>query len=324
MRAFLFIIHLFLVATIPDLTWANRHIAFAKLLKNIPIKVVAPASGINKGELATLKSLVSLRLNIPKGTFDQRQSIFHANSDSLRFKYLKDALLDDPNLVVWCLRGGYGSAKLIPALLALPVPVEAKIFIGYSDITALHIFLTQEWGWKTIHGAGIVEMIKSDKDPANFTKIAQIIAKKIDQATIEQLVPINQVAQYTHVIKGKLTGGNITVLQTSIGTSWQVKTNDKILFLEDTHIKAYQLDRSLLHFTQCGLLKDIKSIIFGCCGDDNKDIMDTLKNFASTLAIPVFKTNRFGHGAVNDPIIYNTASQIVRTREGIFKLVMKV
>lgn len=207
---------------------------------------------------------------------------------------------------------------------ALPVPVAAKIFIGYSYITALHIFLTQEWGWKTIHGAGIVEMIKSDKDPANFTKIAQIIAKKIDQATIEQLVPINQVAQYIHVIKGKLTGGNITVLQTSIGTSWQVKTNDKILFLEDTHIKAYQLDRSLLHFTQCGLLKDIKGIIFGCCGDDNKDIMDTLKNFASTLAIPVFKTNRFGHGAVNDPIIYNTASQIVRTREGIFKLVMKV
>ncbi|WP_243018352.1 LD-carboxypeptidase [Candidatus Cardinium hertigii] len=294
------------------------------LLKDIPITVVAPASGLNKGELTTLKGIAALKLNIPRGSFDQKKSVFHSNSDEIRFKHLKDALFDDGNHVVWTLRGGYGAAKLIPALQQLPIPAREKFFIGYSDITALHIFLTQACGWKTIHGSGIVEMIKSDKHRANFIKIAEIIAGRVKEITVDQLFPMNRAAQSTHSVQGKLTGGNITVLQTGIGTNWQVKTKDKILFLEDTQIKAYQLDRSLLHFTQAGLLKDVKAIVFGHCGADNKEIIKTLNQFAASLSIPVFKTHRFGHGSINDPIIYNTVSQIVAVHDSSFTLVMKV
>ncbi|AXI24311.1 LD-carboxypeptidase [Cardinium endosymbiont of Sogatella furcifera] len=315
---------LFLLSAFSTLEFEKKHAKSIALLKHIPITIVAPASGLNKGELTALKSIASLRLHIPSSCFDQRQSIFHSNSDELRFKYLKDALFGDAHHVIWTLRGGYGAAKLIPALQKLPMPAREKFFIGYSDITALHIFLTQEWGWKTIHGSGIVEMLKSDKHPANFKKIAEIISGRVKEVTVDQLSPINRAAQCMHTLKGKLTGGNITVLQTGIGTSWQVKTKDKILFLEDTQIKAYQLDRSLLHFTQAGLLKDVKAIIFGHCGADNKEIIKTLNQVAVTLSIPVFKTHRFGHGTINDPIIYNTISQIVPIHDGSFTLIMKV
>ncbi|MGI2298415.1 LD-carboxypeptidase [Candidatus Cardinium hertigii] len=316
--------YIFLLANFSIVKFENQNVNFINLLKDIPIAVVAPASGINKGELTALKSITSLALNIPNGCFDQSRYVFHSNSDEARFKYLKDALLDRTSHVVWTLRGGYGAAKLIPALQKLTIPAREKFFIGYSDITALHIFLTQTWGWKTIHGSGIVEILKSDKKRANFTKIAEIICGKVKQATIDQLFPINAAAQAIHTVDGKLTGGNITVLQTGIGTIWQVKTEGKILFLEDTQIKAYQLDRTLLHFKQAGLLKNVKAILFGHCGTDNKDIITTLNQFASILPIPVFKTNRFGHGTTNDPIIYNTTSQIVFVDEGTFKLIMKV
>lgn len=324
MRKFFILPIFFLLANFSSVEFEKKNPKLIGLLKHIPITVVAPASGINKGELTTLQSIPSLQLNIPKGCFDQRHSPFHSNSDEGRFTYLKDALLDDANHVVWTLRGGYGSAKLIPYLQQLTKPTKEKFLIGYSDITALHIFLTQEWGWKTIHGSGIIEILKDDKACANFTKIAEILSRSVKQITVDQLYPMNAVAQSTHTVNGKLTGGNITVLQTGIGTSWQVKTEDKILFLEDTQIKAYQLDRSLLHFAQAGLLKDVKAILFGHCGADNKDIITTLNQFTATLSIPVFKTNRFGHGTINDPIIYNTISQIVAANGGSFKLIMKV
>jgi len=324
MRKWFIPIIFFLPANFSIVEFENKNINFINLLRDIPITIVAPASGVNKNELTTLKTITSLQLNIPNGSFDQRRSIFHSNSDEVRFQYLKDALFDNTNRVVWTLRGGYGAAKLIPALEKLTIPARDKFFIGYSDITALHIFFTQTWGWKTIHGSGIVEILKSDKKRANFTKIAEIISGKVKQATVDQLFPINAAARSIHTVDGKLTGGNMTVLQTGIGTTWQVKTEGKILFLEDTQIKPYQLDRTLLHFKQVGLLKNVKAILFGHCGTDNKDIITTLNQFASILSIPVFKTNRFGHGSTNDPIIYNTISQIVLVQDGSFKLIMKV
>ncbi|WP_342265104.1 LD-carboxypeptidase [Cardinium endosymbiont of Philonthus spinipes] len=314
----------FLLSNFSSVEFEKNNLKFIELLKNIPITIVAPASGLNKGELTVLKSIASFKLHIPKGCFDGRHSPFHSNSDAGRFKYLKDALFDDPNHVIWTLRGGYGSAKLIPALQKLTIPTRKKFFIGYSDITALHIFLTQEWGWKTIHGSGMIEMLRSDKNRANFTKIAEIISGKVKQVTVSQLAAMNSAARSNSPLNGKLTGGNITVLQTGIGTSWQIQTAGKILFLEDTQIKPYQLDRTLLHFEQAGLLKDVKAIVFGSCGSDHKDMMIMLNQFASTLSIPVFKTNRFGHGSINDPIIYNTISQIVPVNDGSFQLIMKV
>lgn len=297
---------------------------FIKLLKDTKITVVAPASGTSTKWLSDLKQINSLKLDIPDHCFDGTKSAFHSHTDEIRYKCLENALTNNSSNIIWSLRGGYGSAKLISNLQTLPKPAKEKIFIGFSDITALHIFLSQEWGWKTIHGNGIIEVFKPEKDRENFIKIAKIISGHETQTTLEGLSPINSTAQSTKLVTGNLTGGNLTIVQTSIGTSWQVKTSNKIIFLEDVDIKPYQLDRNLYHLKHAGLLDGVNAIIFGVCGNDGNDIMKVLKDFASHLTAPVFKSNRFGHEKYNDPIIYNTPSRIMPSSNGKFELIMKL
>ncbi len=295
---------------------------FISLLKDTKITVVAPASGGSNELLSNLRNIASLKLNIPNDCFAGK-SLFHSTDDKTRLLCLEKALTDQSNNVIWTLRGGYGSAKLIPELQRLNKPIKEKFFIGFSDMTALHIFLSQEWGWKPIHGNGIIEILNPTKDRQNFIKIAKIISGKETQAKIKGLSALNLAAKSSKIVTGNLTGGNLTIVQTSIGTSWQIKTADKILFLEDVSIKPYQLDRALHHLKQAGLLDRINAIIFGTCGSDNEDIIAALADFAATLKIPVFKTNRFGHERVNDPIIYNTNTKIILTDKNQFELIMQ-
>jgi muramoyltetrapeptide carboxypeptidase len=313
----------FLLSAFSNLEFNKNNAEFIGLLKDIKITVIAPGSGVSDEVLRNLKDINSLKLDIPNNCFDGSKSLFHANSDQMRYKCLKDALLGQSK-ILWALRGGYGSAKLIGDLQDLKKPIEEKIFIGFSDMTALHIFLSQEWGWKTIHGGGIAEIIDKNKDRQNFIKIAKIISSKIKQTKITGLLPINLIAKSSKDIISTITGGNLTIIQTSIGTNWQIKTDNKIVFLEDVGIKPYQLDRVLNHLKQVGLFDHVKAIIFGACGSDDKNITDTLTNFATTLKIPVFKTNKFGHEQVNEPIIYNSTTKIISTNDGQFELIMKI
>ncbi|MFY9589651.1 LD-carboxypeptidase [Rickettsia endosymbiont of Halotydeus destructor] len=321
MRIFFTLTIFFILSAFSNANFQKDNPELIKLLKHTSITAVAPASGTDIDILANLEN-ISLKLNIPHKCFDNTKVLFHSNSDELRFRCLKDALFDNSNHVVWVLRGGYGSAKLIPYLQKLAKPPKEKFFIGYSDITALHIFLAQEWGWKPIHSSVLIEILKPEKECSNFIKIAEIISGKGKQITIDKLIAMNSEAKLDKVINGKLTGGNLTMVQTSIGTEWQIKTVDKILFLEDINIKPYQIDRTLLHLKQAGLLKNVKAIIFGSFSPEDENIITVLSNFAATLNIPVFKTNRFGHGKINDPIIYNTDSKIIASENENFKLVM--
>ncbi|XLM33712.1 MAG: LD-carboxypeptidase [Rickettsia africae] len=289
-------------------------------LKNISITVVAPATGADNKTLSDLKNINGLNLQISSQCFAKGKLPFLASSDEVRFNCLRDALFDESDNIVWSLRGGYGSVRIIPDLLKLSKPNKEKFFIGYSDITALHLFLSQEWGWKTIHGSNIADLLKPEQDQGNFTKLAEILKGKVKQVTIDNLVPLNDIAKSSDLVNGKLTGGNLTMVQTSIGTSWQIKTKGKILFLEDVNVVPFRLDRALLHLKQAGLIEDVKAIIFGSFGKDLDATMLVLRNFADSLDIPVFKTNRFGHEKINDPIIYNTNSKIIKSKE--FKLVM--
>ncbi|ACP53432.1 Microcin C7 self-immunity protein [Rickettsia africae ESF-5] len=289
-------------------------------LKNISITVVAPATEADNKTLSDLKNINGLNLQISSQCFAKGKLPFLASSDEVRFNCLRDALFDESDNIVWSLRGGYGSARIIPDLLKLSKPNKEKFFIGYSDITALHLFLSQEWGWKTIHGSNIADLLKPEQEQGNFTKLAEILKGKVKQVTIDNLVPLNDIAKSSDLVNGKLTGGNLTMVQTSIGTSWQIKTKGKILFLEDVNVVPFRLDRALLHLKQAGLIEDVKAIIFGSFGKDLDATMLVLRNFADSLDIPVFKTNRFGHEKINDPIIYNTNSKIIKSKE--FKLVM--
>lgn len=323
-RTTVLLITLILLSAFNNLEFNNKNKEFIKLLKDQKIVVVAPGSGTNIALLSNLRNINSLKLYIQDNCFDGKKTIFHSTDDLTRYKCLEETLLSNEDSVVWALRGGYGAAKLIPYLRLLQKPKKEKWFIGFSDMTALHLFLTQEWGWKTIHGSNIVEVLDPLKDRNNFIKIAEIITKNKKQIRIKGLRALNQSAKSGKIVTGNITGGNLTIIQTSIGTDWQIKTANKILFIEDVGVKAYQLDRSLYHLKQAGVLDGIHAIVFGACGCDDQNILTVLTNFAAVLPVPVFKTNKFGHERINEPIIYNTNTKIISSDNGEFELIMKL
>ncbi len=292
------------------------------------IKLVAPGSGTEPEQIQQLHSFQFLNVEIPENLVTKAIA-FHANSDEERLKLLKSALNDNSkNTIVWSLRGGYGSARLINDLNKLPKPKYEKVFIGYSDMTALHLFLSQNWQWKTINGAGLLDLLNAKKDPQNFEKIVDILSKKNRFASITNLKLLNP-AQFKQVkLTGPLTGGNLTIVQTSLGTNWQIQTAGKILFLEDVGEKGYQVDRALNQLKQAGVLKNVKAIVFGDFADPVDDKVDlALDRFAQEMKMPVFKTDQFGHGKKNYPLIYNAASEIVRDKNNeseTFNLNMKI
>lgn len=304
--------------------WQKSH--FQTAFKTRTIQLIAPASGADLAKVKKLRTLQNLNIESPTNLTSD-SIVFHANSDEARFALLKKALYDDSkDTVVWSLRGGYGSARIIDKLKKLPKPKHKKLVIGYSDITALHLFLSQHWQWQTIHGSGLLEILNPGKDPKNFEKIADIVDKRINTAEINQLKPLNDQALKSKKITGRLTGGNLSLIQTSIGTSWQIKAANKILFLEDVGEKGYKIDRALHHLKQRGLLKNVKAIVFGEFADSRDSYVNlALERFAAEINIPVFKSNQFGHGRKNYPLVYNAKTTIVPSATAKdFSLLMQI
>lgn len=284
--------------------------SFMQALSQQSIKLVAPGSGTDNKKIEMIQALNLIEIPENLTTSDM---VYHSNTDEERLRMLKKALYDDSKeAVIWSLRGGYGSARLIDELQKLPKPKREKIFIGYSDITALHLFLSQKWHWKTIHGAGFDELVNSNKDPNNLKDLAKFLSNPKNSLVIDNLTPINQKARNAQKISGPMTGGNMTIVQTSLGTDWQIETKDSILFLEDHNEQGYKLDRMFNHMKQVGLFKNVKAIIVGDLGKEDKEVSFALERFAAEMSVPVFKTDQFGHGYKNKPIIYRAASQIIK------------
>ncbi len=283
---------------------------FRSILSTKKIHVIAPASGLEEQELNRLRKLPFLSTFIPENLINPVIP-YHANTDEMRLAQLKVALYEsEPEDIIWCLRGGYGSARLIDDLQKLSRPEHERTFIGYSDLTALHLFFSQQWGWRTIHAAGFAQLLAPKWDKENFTRLAQLIADpKAPQSM--SLVPLNTLAETSRSIRGRMNGGNLTLVENSIGTVWQIRTSGCILFLEEVGEKGYRIDRALTHLKQANLLNDVRAVVFGeCISDDEEVVMFALRRFANEVNFPVFQSQVFGHGVTNYPIVYQSEGTI--------------
>lgn len=290
------------------------------------VDIIAPASKCHPDVLEKMTNLLEswgLRSNIPEDIFGD--SLLYANTDEKRFAHLKHALLNTTSKAVWCLLGGYGSAKLIPMLSKLKPPPQAKIFIGFSDITALHIFLQQQWGWTTIHGPSGYQ--------ASLNKVAEnsvhILKDMLFHPEIalcyDEIIPLNQFAKNNLVINATLIGGNLHLLQTSLGTSWQINADNKIVFIEEVNERAYRVDRVLAHLSQAGIFDRVKAILFGDFidnGEPNGEFLvnDIIKEFAQQISVPVLQIKNIGHGPINNPILLGSTARL--TMSNHYSLVM--
>ncbi|ETZ22443.1 LD-carboxypeptidase [Pedobacter sp. V48] len=173
-------------------------------------------------------------------------------------------MLDDPNIkAIMCARGGYGLVRIIDKLDFTKFKANPKWIIGFSDITVLHTHINSNYGIATIHS----KMCNSF--PNDW-----LVAKPIQ---IETILSIRQVltgedVKYTAPpvsynrtgkIEGVLVGGNLSLIETLAGSSSDLKTDDAILFVEDTHEELYSIDRMFWNLKRSGKLDKLKGLIIG-------------------------------------------------------------
>lgn len=252
---------------------------------------------------------------------------FHSNSDQERFRQLKNALTNKQSKAVWCLRGGYGSNRLLPWLDQIEKPTQTKLFIGLSDITSLHVFLNQKWNWATIHGPLVDRIGKKLLSPEHKDEIIRLVMGQNIEVRLNGLQPMNKSALKIKELNGKIIGGNLTVLQSSLGTPYSVKLMNKFLFIEDLGERGYRVDRMLEQLLQTGILKQCLGILIGdFTGGDEPNgenrVWEALDRFADLHTLPLWKGVQSGHGAIQRPLPLNVDARL--TRDGkLFELIVQ-
>lgn len=276
------------------------------------VEIIAPASRCTDEQLEALKALFkSWQLNclVPDNIFGE--DLFCANTDEIRFKHLKNALINAETKAIICARGGYGSMRLIPELAKITPPETPKIFVGMSDTTSLQLFLQQHWQWPTIHGAAAPDRFS----PESIMSLKSILFGDVQQVAFTELVPLNKAAEKNNVIEASVTGGNLCLIQAGIGTSWQINGRYKIILLEEIGERGYRTDRMLEHLRQANIFQDAAAILFGDFlegkePDGSSLITPVLNRFAENCEIPVIQIKGIGHGYINFPIPLGTTAKL--------------
>jgi muramoyltetrapeptide carboxypeptidase len=271
------------------------------------IGIIAPA-----GATSSQKSIRALA-NFTEGGYDwvcgqsvMQQHGYLAGHDEVRLADLME-MFNRPDIdAIFCMRGGYGSMRLLDHIDYETIRQNPKPFVGYSDITALLIALYQQCGLHTFHGPMVFEW--ADKEPGEdwqllFDMLSGCAPYPCYQADDSFLCITPGQAS------GRLVGGNLTLLTATLGTPYEVETEDCLLFLEEVNEPLYAIDRMLTQLLLSGKLEACQGILFTSChrcyADKPKQTLSLEKIFMERLAplqIPCFYGLSVGHVKPNFPL----------------------
>ncbi|MBP9792154.1 MAG: LD-carboxypeptidase [Rickettsiales bacterium] len=278
------------------------------------IDVIAPARCDFTMTSKQIKDVVckfGFAARFPVDMVKEGADILCCNSVKNRATFLIEALENKESKFVWALAGGYGTTQLLSALDAIDFSNHKKILVGFSDITALMIYFIQKYKWPCIHARGIRGIIEGKADEAELKLLEscfQNTSTKLEYA----LLPFNDKAKKTFEIQAETTGGNLSLVQCSLGTNWHINTENKILLLEDIDEPGYGVDRMLVHLEQAGVFNKVEAVILGdfSCGKENELVHRVLSRFFEDKKFPVFKTDIFGHGKQNHPFLLGVEAKL--------------
>jgi len=294
------------------------------LKKGDIVDIVFPAtSGSTKEIFAIKKYLKNIGLEprilleqktAPRKNFNCDLASFSAKA---RFEQLYEALKNNNSKLVWCGRGGYSSGDLLPYFANAQPIKQNKIFIGFSDITSISVFLQQNWGWKTLCAPVLMQLIENGKLPVNKKsekEILGLIFGKITNFNYD-LIALNQ--SQSKNITSQIVGGCVSVLSGHFGGDFQIDFANKILFLEDIGESGERLDRYFRQIIEVifRTKQKPKAILLGefCCDIKSKsakhNIGVAIENLITKieecgLKITVFKAkDGLGHSHKMRPLI---------------------
>jgi muramoyltetrapeptide carboxypeptidase len=266
------------------------------------VAVVALSSRFDKKTFnAAVKAVRNMGLEpvFERGIF--KKDFYFAGTPEERFGILLRAFKDSKAKAIWCVRGGYGSFDLIPMLAKKNIRVSPKIFIGYSDVCALHFYLNQKWNWPTLHAPLFTRLGReSHKGLEKKVLHETLFNSKYRLKVNSGLKALGKKAKVT----GILAGGNLSIVQSSLRTLWEINTDGKVLFLEDIYESGKKIDRMFAQLWQAGKFDKVKAVVFGdfteCFDKESKKLwLEAIKRRFNKAHFPVLLGLKAGHDKVN-------------------------
>ncbi len=291
----------------------------ARLKRGATIAVVSPASfaepfGLGQGVQHLRKKGYKVVLGECTRRLTRRGMV--SAPDELRAKELMDAFKDDTVDAVLCSRGGYGTMRILPLLDYDVVRDHPKIFMGYSDITTLHVNFNQKAGLVTFHGPG-VESVGADEpdsekgkpDPAKLDRALKLLSSPDPWGEIRN-PPEGMLLRTIRGGKasGLTIGGNLSMMTHTLGSPFEVQTKDRLLFFEDVDISEYYVEYELAAFELAGKLQSPVGIAVGQFSKFAKrekpqpSLEEVLADHLERVSVPSFTGLCVGHGKWNHPV----------------------
>lgn len=271
--------------------------------------IVAPGSYISEEELQdSIKNINQLGFETTYSEKILLQNGYFAGTDKDRADDLMEKFYDKTVKGIVCARGGYGCSRILPLLDYDVIRANPKVLIGYSDVTALLYGIYQKAGLVTFHGP-VGTSTFNDYSVNNFKKVL-MNPERTSLFTNSTSGEDENVYGVTSIVKGKrkgrLVGGNLSIMVSLIETPYDVEYSHKIIFIEEVGEEPYRIDRMLTQMIQADKFKNASGIMMGTfskCEVKEKDpsftktftLMEVLQDRLSKLKIPVVYGMSFGH-----------------------------
>lgn len=280
-----------------------------RLAKGDTVGLIAPASNAGEDESIrfTVDLVQSLGFHVKEGKYLYRRNQYLAGTDQERAEDVNTMFDDDEVDAIFCTRGGYGTPRILPYLDYDLIANNPKVFLGFSDNTAILAAMHVKSGLIGFHGPNMGQNL-SDYTLAEFKKvlvnpsptayIGQAPAIESREGFVERT---NRITRITGgIATGHLVGGNLSLVATLIGTPYEPDFRGSILFLEDTNEAPYRIDRMLTQLWLAGKLQQAAGIAFGkfTKADDEGNtfsIEEVIRMRCEPLGIPVIRGLMIGH-----------------------------
>jgi muramoyltetrapeptide carboxypeptidase len=273
-----------------------------KIIKPLPLKpgdtigIVAPAGPFDpekfmKGK--TVLETMGFRIFYDESIFNQHG--FLAGTDAQRADQVNRLFADSSVHAIICARGGYGSMRILPLLDFRTIQTHPKIFLGFSDISALLAVLYDRCGLVTFHGPMVTTLANATEKTIMAMKTALTSGAPLE------LIPEDGKVIKPGVCSGVLAGGNLTTLCHLVGTPYAPNFKGKILLLEDVGEMTYRIDRMLTQMKSAGCFNGVAGLMLGAfkkCGQPN-EIVEIFDDLFHAVDIPILAGFDIGHGEHN-------------------------
>lgn len=281
------------------------------LLKGDHIGVVAPSYSPRPGWLSRgIRALERAGYGVILDPEIATMRRFKRDEDERRAENFMGMWLDPRVKAVIGGTGGYGAVRMIPHLEPEIFRRNPKAFVGYSDVTALHLWLMRRADLRVFHGPTVDDLIPSTRDPTMASLLSSLTVPRPTTRIGRDIARSVRPGRAT----GRLVGGNLSLVQQTIGTPYEIDTRDAILFLEETRDPMSFVDERLVHLRAAGLLRNVRGIVFGQLSLDRSEedeFEDFLLDLVSDLKVPILMDFPAGHEVPNLTLPLGTDVELV-------------